>query len=258
MILPALFSRLDPYFNSLLRLVEAAHRGLWLGLLDSDKLQRVTELKYGSWETYLGRSHNESGLLSWEDQAIEQFFAECHSLLITSAGAGREVISLSQRGYHVVAFDCVQPLVLSGQKILTELGLAAQLVLSPADEVPPGLGTFDGLIIGWGGYMHIVGRQRRIAFLQALREHVGSGAPLLLSFFIRPPASTYFTTIARLANFWRRLRRSHEVVEVGDHLQGLFNHYFIKEEIEAELAAAGFELVRYRTIPYGHAIGRAL
>ena len=258
MILAAIFSKLDLWFNRLLKVMQIGHRGLWLGLLDRDKLQQVTEMRYGSWDTYLSQSHNEAGLTSWEEGAIEEFYAACHSLLITSAGAGREVVSLSRRGYQVVAFDCVEPLVKRGRQILAEAGIAAELLTAEADKVPPGLDLFDGLIIGWGGYMHIVGRKRRIAFLEALHEHVEMGAPLLLSFFTRPPSSKYFRAIAVIANFLRRLRRRQELVEVGDHLYGLFNHYFIKEEIEAELAEAGFELVRYRTTPYGHAVGRAL
>jgi hypothetical protein len=36
-----------------------------------------------------------------------------------------------------------------------------------------------------------------------------------------------------------------------------FQHYFTKPEIEAELRAAGFDLVEYSTDGYAHAVGRA-
>jgi hypothetical protein len=52
--------------------------------------------------------------------------------------------------------------------------------------------------------------------------------------------------------------RSPDPVEYGDTLDGTFDHLFTKDEISAEMCAAGFELVLYAESPYGHAVGRAV
>ena len=46
-------------------------------------------------------------------------------------------------------------------------------------------------------------------------------------------------------------------VELGDTVSGSFDHHFSREEIEAELKAAGFRTVHTADTPYGHAVGLA-
>ena len=64
--------------------------------------------------------------------------------------------------------------------------------------------------------------------------------------------------IFKIASVLRRVRRSNEPVEIGDTLDGTFDHYFTEEEIKAELEAAGFEMIHYAADPFGHAVGRAV
>jgi hypothetical protein len=47
-------------------------------------------------------------------------------------------------------------------------------------------------------------------------------------------------------------------VEVGDSLVPNYVHYFTKAQLESEMTAAGFELVSFERVPYGHAVGRPL
>ena len=88
-------------------------------------------------------------------------------------------------------------------------------------------------------------------------KHVDAGAPLLVSFFTRGDDSRRLRLTYRIARILRRIRRSNDKVEIGDTLDGTFDHHFTRDEVEKELAAAGFELVVYSATPYGHAVARA-
>ena len=105
--------------------------------------------------------------------------------------------------------------------------------------------------------MHIVGRESRVRFLRALRNRVKLGGPLLISFFTRNPEAQRFKWIRNISAVVRRLRLSTEPVELGDTVSGSFDHHFSREEIEAELEAAGFRTVHTADTPYGHAVGIA-
>jgi hypothetical protein len=234
-------------------------RGIWLGLLDAAELRAVTERRYDGWERYHTPEHNLSGLRRWEQDAVDRHFVGCCRLLVASAGAGREVLALARRGLAVDGFDCNARLVGLGERLLAEAGLTARMQWAPPDRLPEGLGTYDGIVIGWGGYMHVIGRRARVELLRALRAHTTARAPLLLSFFERSEPSQRFELLYRVARATRWLRRSPEPVERGDVLDGTFDHHFTRQEIAAELRDGGFELVEYGSADHGapHAVARA-
>ena len=65
----------------------------------------------------MSQEHNVSGLLPWEEPVLERYFAECQSVLVAAAGAGREVVSLSEQVTRVDAFDCVEALIVKGKRL---------------------------------------------------------------------------------------------------------------------------------------------
>ena len=253
-----LFYVVDRWVARLLKALQAIHQGFWLGLLDREALHRLAEIQYLAWEQYQSQDYNLSGLWWWEEAALDRYFSECRSVLLGAAGGGREIVGLSRRGIQVDAFEPCPGLVESCQEFLTSEGIAARAILSPPDRVPDQFGTYDGLIMGWGGYMHIAGRQTRIQFLKQFRRHVRAGGPILLSFFTRGGESQQLSWIFKIAQFIRPLFRNDEAVELGDTLFGTFDHYFTQEEIKRELEASGFQLEYYSEKPYGHAVGRAV
>jgi hypothetical protein len=84
------------------------------------------------------------------------------------------------------------------------------------------------------------------------------GAPVLISFFPRDKAPAYEKLVyatARVSRFLFRGRK--EASEVGDHLGWCFSHTFTREEVEAEMRDAGFQMVHYSEVGEGHAVGIA-
>ncbi len=254
----ALFHDLDRALSAALTAIRVVHEGVWLGMMGHQALDRATELYYRRRPRYRDPGYNASGLKAWEERAIERSFGDCRSVLVGAAGGGREVLALASRGLRVLAFERSRELRESCRELVAGAGLDAEVVGTGAGQAPPGGERVDGLIVGWGAYMHIPGRVARVLFLRQLRDRVRDGGPLLLSFFTRDRDSRRDLWIQRIGQAVRGLRLSREPVEIGDSLSGSFDHYFTRAEIEAELAAADFRLDRYETEPFGHAVGIAV
>lgn len=234
------------------------HAGLWLGLLDRPWLHRLDELVYDRDRRYLDPEYNRRGLWPWEEQAIREHFADRRRLVVIAAGGGREVLALIRLGFAVEAFECHPSLRNLANSILAEEGVGARVEACERDLCPAGAGRADGAIVGWGAYTLIAGRARRVALLAELRAWLPAGAPILLSFFVqRPGSEAAFRRVAAIAGRIRRLRGA-EPPELGDALDPNFQHYFDRESVEAELAAAGFQMVHFTTEGYAHAVGLAV
>jgi hypothetical protein len=126
----------------------------------------------------------------------------------------------------------------------------------PRDGLPEAIGTADAFVVGWGSYMHVRGRAQRVAFLQAARRRLPDGAPVLLSFFVRPDGAYHHVAVARVAGVVRRCL-GREPVDVGDALELHYVHRFDRADVDSELQAAGFRLEHFAASPYGHAVGVA-
>ena len=226
----------------------AARLGFRLGRLNSDALRRLTAQAYAEMPLYQSREYNRAGLAPWEDKILDRFFSTCNSILLAAAGGGREAIGLFRRGLQVDAFECCPTLVTTSRSLLADEGISMPVMESKPDRVPNNLGVYDGLIVGWGGYLHILGRPSRIRFLQDLHPHVAGGGPLLLSFFCRDTDDGVFLLAHRVAQLIRQAKRIRDPVEVGDAISTTFDHHFTQQEVDAELLDAGFRLIYYADI----------
>jgi cyclopropane fatty-acyl-phospholipid synthase-like methyltransferase len=240
-------------------MLELSREAARLGLSTVDELNALQIERFATWDVFLDVERIFAGLEPWEARSIEDFFTGGRRLLVGCVGAGRELAALDKMGFDVDAFDCCAGLVAHGNRALSERGVAKQITLSRPDAVPTELaGPYDGAIVGSGGYMHLVGRARRVAFLQQLRARLRPGAPILLSFFFRN-ADPDFHTVASLANAMRIARGRRDPIEVGDRWwRGTYCHFFTYDEIGLELALGGFDLERFELEPRAYAVGRAL
>jgi hypothetical protein len=237
-------------------LIAATLTGVSLGALSERRRHAIDRVYYDRARMYHTARYNEQGLFDWERQALEKYFGGCQTLLIASPGGGREVIALRRAGKAAAAFECHPELAAYANTLLERLGMEPDIRVAARDECPQFAALFTGAIVGWGAYMHIRSRQRRVAFLRSLRAQIQPGAPVLLSFFTRQVTARRFTAAARIAEATRYVLGG-ERVELGDYLVPTFVHCFTRSEVERELADAGFELTFFSPTPYGHAVGYA-
>lgn len=239
------------------RASSTALNGLWLGLLTRDDLHAVSEAEYGQRSFYRTAEYNRRGLWEWESRAVDDHFASCKRLLVAAAGGGREVLALRRRGFEVDGFEAHPDLVHFANEFLEEEGQGDGIRLAAWDECPAYDMMYDGVIIGWGAYMHIRGRSRRVNLLRTLRQRVPRGAPILLSFSTSERIPAMMRVATRIANVIAR-PLGRDQVELGDWLEPAFTHYFTRETIGAELHDGGFDLVHFAPDDSGHAVGIAV
>jgi hypothetical protein len=241
------FEHADRWFHRLGKLAEALHCGFWLGFLSADDLNALTAKRYGASQHLTSTDHVEGGFFDWEAPLIERYFRKGSRILVAAAGTGREILALRDAGFSADGFECNPLLLEAGRKLLEQLGQSHSVVSCEPDMVPPGPRIYDGLIVGWSAYTHIPTRVRRVRFLQALRGRTLPHSPLMMSVFIRNESSRYSAMTYRAGAIFRILFRGRkEPLERGDDLEfSHFRHRFTRDEIEAELKAAGFRMLEY-------------
>ncbi|MEO8621459.1 MAG: SAM-dependent methyltransferase [bacterium] len=230
--------------------IDGTWTGIWLGLLRPADLHVVDEMFYASRSSYHTDEHNRRGLFDWEVDAINKHFPPRGLLRLIGAGGGREVLALTERGYAVEAYECNPSLVRSANELLANMSPRPEVKFLARDCAPGGATKADGIIVGWSAYMLISSRARRIALLKGLRTGASNGTPLLISFFTRSGSERRLQFVASVAATVRRLRGG-EPPGLGDDLVPLFVHRFTREEVEAELAAAKFQLIEFREEGWG-------
>ena len=245
------------WFDVSITAARGVFAGTWLGLLDRAALHATDALYYRRMRMYHDEQYNLSGFFPWEAQALERHFGGCRSVLVTSAGGGREVVSLERRGLAVAAFECNAELVQRANELLSREGFEARVALAPRDECPADVRTCDGVIIGWTSYTLMQHATTRIRFLKQLRARVPHGAPLLVSVFARREATRYLRIVVRTANVLRVIR-GRQKAELGDDLIPNFVHHFSEDELAAELDAAGFRLAEFSRVGAPHAVAHAV
>jgi hypothetical protein len=223
---------------------DAVVAGALLGLMGRRQLRMLDRFRYDRDSLYRGEAHNLRGLFDWEREAWEAHFSGCRSLAVIGAGGGREVLALSRLGHEVHGFECSDRLVRFASAFLEAQRCPARVRPLARDAPPPSGFSYDGVVVGWSAYMLIPGSMRRIAFLRGTAEVLPPGAPLLASFFTRSAGGERWRRIARVGNVVRRWRGG-EAVEEGDDLVPNYVHRFTEDEVRAEMAESGFELLRF-------------
>jgi len=228
-------------------LILSAFHGVWLGILSRKAMYEVGERTYGKGKgSYRNSEWNKKGLFDWEEEVVKRHFSSCRTILVAGAGGGREVYALRRMGYEADGFDCNPRLVDSAQELFRKEGMPVTFLLAEPDSCPAMGRIYDGLIVGWGAFTHIEGSGRRIAFLRQMRRCARTGSPLLISFFSRTHMNRLELKMTYLcASIVRRLL-GRQGVGYGDSLNLTgYAHFFSRDEIAAELEAAGFRLASY-------------
>ncbi len=236
----------------------AVHGGLWLGAAPPEVLVAIDEEAYARRYAYHDTDdHNLRGWFDWEREVLATAFPPSGRVVLTAAGGGREVVALRRSGYEVVAGECNEVLRARANGLLLRLGMVGDVLPLERDHALVGCGTFDAAVVGWGSYTFVRGGARRVAFLRELRASLRPGAPVLLSFFARTRDSRRLHLVRTVANAVAGVT-GREPTELGDVLDPTWQHYFSREELEAELVAAGMMLERWSTEGYAHAVARVV
>jgi hypothetical protein len=206
-------------------------------------LTQFNALAYASDDTYVpGVDRFRHHLFPWENATIRAYFPPAPArLLVGGAGGGREAFALAAQGYEVVAFEPAAELAAAMAEHAPASG-AVRAFQASYEDLPqlgparPGgpaadlaaLGGFDGGLLGWGSFSHLMDHESRVRTLQLMAGAVDG--PLLVSFlaFRRDPAD-------------RPPRRGRR----GDSFSVFIGYYHVSTEGELRQLAreAGLDLV---------------
>jgi hypothetical protein len=244
---------------------DAVFDGFWLGILDPRRLEQADEHFYagatmgldGSANLYTHPATITGGLRPWEASAVRSLVSPGARVAVPGAGSGREVLWLLDHGFDAVGYEPNPALVAAGSRVLAAQGYPGRLHQCGRVGFPDAASACDLVLVGWGAYSHIPGRDRRLTFLGGARRRLPEGGAILVSFQDRFPEARLPRLTARIANvIGSGLGR--EPVEVGDVLNGTFVHRFTRQEVADELSGCGFAAERITSHPYPHVIGRAI
>lgn len=227
-------------FHQLHSAIQSLFEGFWMGLLPDSAVDIISQKSYEDGGNYILDQRLDSGLQFWEEIAVQRFFPPGCRVLVGAAGGGREVIALARAGFAAEGFECCRPMVEAGKRALLKRGIESRLEWAPPCRMPANQQVWDAAIIGWNGYTYMSPRQRRLAFLGDLREHLQPGAPVLLSGALRSRNTGQLFWTPRIANAVRILTFRTAVFTTGTRFPGRPRHEFTRSELEAEVTAAGF------------------
>lgn len=232
--------------------------GVWMGLLSQEQQRLVNQVFFsvatepvdGVELQYVDPVHIRSGLFGWERSAASQF-RRGGTVVVSSAGAGREVHALGEMGFDVHGFEPNRSLVQAGRRVLAD---PSRLQLSEWDRFPTFDGRADAVVIGWASYMMVPERALRISLLKDAGAVLHPGGLLLVSYFDRPDGQ-YYSSARAVGSFVRRLR-GRPALELGDSMTPTFAHCFTPAEVSLDLDLAGFDVISVVRTPYAHALAR--
>ncbi|MCK4547346.1 MAG: class I SAM-dependent methyltransferase [Candidatus Eisenbacteria sp.] len=227
----------------------------YFSVLGERGFQTLTDLYYDHQGFYAQDGHNRRGFLPWEAEVVENCFPKSGRILVTSCGAGREVVAFAKLGYEVVGTECHAGLCRLAGDLCGPLE-RAEIECLPPPGIPAADCPFDAIVVGWGGYTHLAPRSRRVAFLKDLGSLLRPGGPLLVSHLSRPPGRGRTIELARRAANILRALTFRRPIEPGDMITIGFCHCFLPGEAAAEAREAGLELVFEATAPPGFAGGQ--
>lgn len=237
-------------------LMRSLHSGLWLGILSHSTSQDLNRLYYDDARMYHSSDYNASGLFLWEQEIVKNAFEGLRDIVVIGAGAGREVAALSKMGMDCTGYECHEGLRKRGREILDSTGARGDILPMLPDHCPDFPRPPEGIIIGWGVYGLIRGRDTRIQLLRDLREAVRPQAPLMLSFYLQSGPRWSYELAWRLGKSLGAFSRAPKV-EFGDSIGPRYGHFFSLESLDEELRAGGWTLSTFEKNPYPHAVAIA-
>jgi len=213
------------------------------------------EISYWSSEEVLRR-----GLTPLESALLEQIPLKAGRALLLFAGGGRDAIALAQMGFEVTVVEFIPEMLerlrshaaAQGIRIIGLVQEASQLQVPEAD--------YDLIWLAYSMYSSVPTRGRRVAMLRRIRRALKLQGYFYCSFHWEK-LKVYPAPLEWIRKLFALLSRGNLSYELGDMLWGTaeFLHAFAsKEELEAEFAAGGFDLLQLQVPEMGVEAGAML
>jgi hypothetical protein len=252
------FLWLDGAIQRAVNLQDSLRDELFLAWVPPDERTPLTTALYGREDSYMpGRGHVERGFFPAEEYAFRaRPLAPGSRILLGAAGTGRELVTLVERGYEVVAFDPCVSFADAARSIspkATFVDAAYADVVRAVEERSGPLAflqdgpPIDAILLGWGSLSHVLPHAERVRLLSAFRR-LAPKAPIFASFLFRPETANFTRGRARnaLKTIFTALGAPN-TSEKGDHFSPYIGFFSAlgREEIDQLARESGYEIVHF-------------
>ncbi len=216
----------------------------------------IEEIKEGlrhSWELFnLTEYDIAQGLFPEEEDLVSRCVRPGDAVLVIGSGSGRDVIPLGERGCHVTCVEPASAALAIATRVLRERQLPSTMIEGFFEDVPL-TGHFTMVMFSYYCYCYIPDSRRRIGVLRKAASHLVEGGHIVLGYPALPRRPWLTIWLAQAVG---RVYGSDWRLEPGDNIvrQGSlysYGHAFTAEEIAAEVAAAGLQVVYRNEFPAG-------
>jgi hypothetical protein len=248
-------------------LQESLRDELFLAWIPPSERTTITTLLYSREPSYMpGCGHVERGLFPAEEYALRaRPIPPGGRILLGAAGTGRELVTLVERGYDVVAFDPCSSFADVARSIAPRSKFVdasyADIIRAVSSSTGPlaflrDAPTFDAVMFGWGSLSHVLPHAERVSLFSALRK-LAPGAPIFASFLFRPDITNF--TRGRARNAFKRIFTTlgaPGTSEKGDHFSPHIGFFSVlgRKEIDTLAAESGYVVVHFDAGADGYAV----
>lgn len=241
------------------RLISAPYSllvGFFLGIFKQKDLKWIDKRFYNQVEEYLSDSYNKQAF-DWEERVVSEYFTGLKTTMIIAVGCGREAYFMHNRGFEVHAYECNQRFREFGDGFFKREGISLQIKDVERDSFPNTDMLFDSIIVGWGAYTHIKGREKRIQLLKDALSLLNPDGLLLISFWPWHQKYINLNRVYKIGSFVAKIV-GNEKLEKGDVLRPFYGRYFQPGDAESEMQEAGFNVIYSYHEDFGVVLGQKL
>lgn len=221
-----------------------------MGMLDEDSRSSIARRTY---DRTLDRYAPRPGALKPEQFLVPLIAAHApgQRLLDVFCGQGREAAVFAGNGYDVVGIDESPDMVARARAHLDRLGHRATFIEGDFFTVDED-GPFDVVYTSATMYGAFLGEHRRRELLDRCRSALATDGVVVISYYLDDASPGERTVYQLTARTTAVLTGGFRSVEPGDrYFAGVFFRFFTREEIDREVAAAGFEVAQRLMIGRG-------
>lgn len=249
---------LDAAVYRAVNLHDSVRDEVFLAWVPPDERTALTTALYSRERSYMpGRGHVERGLFPAEEYALRaRPLAPGSRILLGAAGTGRELVTLVERGYEVIAFDPCASFAEAARSIAPQVKFVDASYEDIVHAVSRGTGPLaflkngppiDAIMFGWGSLSHVLPHIERVALFRALHE-LAPRAPIFASFLFRPESPDF--TRGRARNALKRLFMAvgaPHTSEKGDHFSPYIGFFSAlgREEINQLAEESGYRILHF-------------
>ena len=257
------------WVSILVRLENVVRDEVLCAWVSPEKRSEVNRYIYSKNHHYLpGGFYFNCGLFDWEREAVSgPHFPKEGRIFLGAAGGGRELNSLLELGFTVLAIEPCERLADQARKIAEPFGSSVKTAsyedLITAVERKTGPlackeleRPFDAVVLGWGSLSYLLQLTDRQALLRCARILCPKG-PILMSYLSTPlnPIGKIERLRPYLRKFFSWMGAPATVNENDAFVPGGgFQHLFAPEEIQNLAEHADYETVFGTVSPYPHVI----